>query len=95
MEDNGNEHYQKQQGVRPRHQSGNRHDIRKQTPQEKTGRLTTQAKTTTMAKAGDPDPSCKPTATARAVTVAECEEGIPPESSILFESHLFSLYLSI
>jgi hypothetical protein len=58
-------------------------------------RLTTQAKTTTMAKAGDPVPSCKPIATARAVTVAECEDGIPPESSILLESHLFSLNLSI
>jgi hypothetical protein len=48
-----------------------------------------------MAKAGDPVPSCKPIATARAVTVAECEDGIPPESSILLESHLFSLNLSI
>lgn len=53
------------------------------------------AKMTATAKAADPAPSWKPTATAKADTVAECDEGIPPESSNLLESHLFSLYLSI
>lgn len=48
-----------------------------------------------MAKADPPVPSCKPTAAARAVTVAECEDGIPPELTILLESHLFSLTLHI
>lgn len=51
------------------------------------------AKTREMAKAGPPTPSLRPMATARAVTVAECDDGIPPESSIRFESHLLSLYL--
>lgn len=48
-----------------------------------------------MANADAPVPSRKPIATARAVTVAEWEDGIPPEPSILLESHLFSLYLHI
>lgn len=56
---------------------------------------TMHAKTTATAKAADPAPSWKPIATAKADTVAECDEGIPPESSNLLESHLFSLYLSI
>ena len=51
------------------------------------------AKTKASAKAGPPVPSCKPIATARDVTVAECDEGIPPDPSILLESHLFSLNL--
>lgn len=55
---------------------------------------TTHAKTTAMAKAGPPVPSWRPIEAARAVTVAEWDEGIPPELSILLESHLFSLYLS-
>lgn len=50
---------------------------------------------TAIAKTDDPIPSWKPIATAKADTVAECDEGIPPESSNLLESHLFSLYLSI
>lgn len=56
---------------------------------------TTHAKTSATAKAGPPAPSWRAMAAARAVTVAEWDEGIPPESSILLESHLFSLYLSI
>lgn len=51
-------------------------------------------KTRAIAKAGPPVPWSRPMATVRAVTVAECDDGIPPESSILFESHLLSLYLS-
>lgn len=54
--------------------------------------ITTQAKTTARAKAGPPVPCCRAIAATRAITVAECDDGIPPESSILFESHLFSLY---
>lgn len=56
---------------------------------------TIHAKMTAIAKADEPVPSWKPIATAKADTVAECDEGIPPESSNLLESHLFSLYLSI
>lgn len=56
---------------------------------------TTHAKMTAMAKSDPPVPCCKAIAAARAVTVAECEEGIPPELNILLESHLFSLYLHI
>lgn len=46
-----------------------------------------------MAKAGPPDPSWKAIATAKADTVAEWDEGIPPESSIRLDSHFLSLYL--
>lgn len=56
---------------------------------------TTHANTTAMANADPPVPSCKPTVAARAVTVAECEDGIPPELTILLESHLLSLTLHI
>ena len=56
---------------------------------------TIDAKMIAIAKAGEPAPSWRPIANARADTVAECDEGIPPESSILLESHFFSLYLSI
>lgn len=55
---------------------------------------TTHAKTIAMAKAGPPVPSCRPIVNAKAVTVAECEDGIPPESIIFLESHLLSLYLN-
>lgn len=48
---------------------------------------------TAMANADPPGPSCIPIATARAVTVAECDDGIPPELSILLESHFLSLNL--
>ncbi|MFS7963602.1 hypothetical protein Hanom_Chr08g00740311 [Helianthus anomalus] len=40
-------------------------------------------------------PSCKPMHAARDVTVAECDDGMPPELSILLVSHFFSLYLHI
>jgi hypothetical protein len=56
---------------------------------------TIHARMTAIANTDDAVPSWKPIATAKAVTVAECDEGIPPESSNLLESHLFSLYLSI
>lgn len=48
-----------------------------------------------MAKDDEPGPSCKPMHAARDVTVAECDDGIPPELSILLVSHFFSLYLPI
>jgi hypothetical protein len=54
---------------------------------------TTHAKTNATANAGAPVPSCRPIAVARAVTVAEWDEGIPPDPSILLASHLFSLNL--
>lgn len=37
-------------------------------------------------------PSCRPTATASAVTVAECDDGMPPDPTSCFASHRFSLY---
>lgn len=40
-----------------------------------------------------PKPSCKPTATARAVTVAEWDDGIPPDATSCFRSQHLSLYL--
>lgn len=48
-----------------------------------------------MANADPLVPSSKPIATARAVTVAECEDGIPPEPINRLESHLFSLNLCV
>jgi hypothetical protein len=39
------------------------------------------------------NPSCRPMATASAVTVAECEDGIPPDPTSCLASHRFSLYL--
>ena len=39
------------------------------------------------------NPSCGPTATASAVTVDECDDGIPPDPTSCFASHRFSLYL--
>jgi len=51
--------------------------------------------TTARANADPPVPSCKPIVMARADTPAECDDGIPPEPSILLESHLFSLCLFI
>lgn len=54
---------------------------------------TTHAKTTEMANDDPPAPSCNPIAVARAITVAECDDGIPPDPSILLESHLLSLNL--
>ena len=54
-----------------------------------------QAKTTVMVKDELPNPSWRPIAIVTVDTVAKCDQGIPPESSIILESHLFSLYLSI
>lgn len=56
---------------------------------------TMHAKITARANEELPVPSCRPIATARAATVAECDEGIPPDSSNLLESHLFSLNLYV
>lgn len=56
---------------------------------------TIAAKIVARANEEQPIPSCRPIATARAVTVAECEEGIPPDPSNLLESHLFSLNLHV
>lgn len=53
------------------------------------------AKITARANDDPPVPSFKPIATARAVTVAECEDGIPPDPNSLLESHLFSLNLHV
>ena len=57
------------------------------------GEPTTAAKTAAVAKSELAKPSCRPTATASAVTVAECDDGIPPEPTNCFASHRFSLYL--
>lgn len=48
-----------------------------------------------VAKVEPPRPSCKPTATAREVTVAECDEGMPPDPTSCFKSQRCSLYLHI
>lgn len=55
--------------------------------------LTTEAKMAEVAKSELLNPSCRPTAIASAVTVAECEDGIPPDPTSCFASHRFSLYL--
>lgn len=54
---------------------------------------TMAVRVTAIAKCDPPKPSCKPTAKAKAVTVAECDEGIPPDPTSRFRSHLLSLYL--
>nr|ACN25907.1 unknown [Zea mays] len=59
------------------------------------GEPTTEAKTAVVANSELANPSCSPTATASAVTVAECEDGIPPEPTSCFASHRFSLYLHV
>lgn len=46
-----------------------------------------------VAKSELPNPSWRPTATASATTVAECDDGIPPDPTSCFASHRFSLYL--
>lgn len=48
-----------------------------------------------IAKVELPMPSCNPTAAARAVTVAECDEGIPPDPTSCLRSQRCSLYLHI
>lgn len=52
-------------------------------------------RTTARANEDAPTPSWKPIATASAATVAECDDGIPPDAINLLESHLFSLYLHV
>jgi hypothetical protein len=57
------------------------------------GERTTEAKIAAVAKSELPKPSRSPTATVSAVTVAECDDGIPPDPTSCFGSHRFSLYL--
>lgn len=54
---------------------------------------TTHAKTNAIAKSDPPKPSCKPTAVAKAVTVDEWDDGIPPDPTNCFRFQCFSLYL--
>lgn len=54
---------------------------------------TIQAKTKAIAKRGPPKPSWNPMAAARAVTTAEWDDGIPPDATNCFISHLLSLNL--
>lgn len=54
-----------------------------------------EAKTIARAKAEVWAPSWRPIAVARAATVAQIEEGIPPDTRNLLESHLFSFNLYI
>ena len=60
---------------------------------KKKKRHTIQARTKAVAKRGPPKPSWNPIAAARAVTVAEWDEGIPPDPTSCLGSHLFSLNL--
>lgn len=54
---------------------------------------TVEAKTKEIAKSGPSKPSCNPMADARAVTVAEWDDGIPPDPTNWLRSHLLSLNL--
>jgi hypothetical protein len=54
---------------------------------------TTHAKTSAVAKVALRKPSWIPTATASAVTVAEWDDGIPPEAINCLASQRLSLYL--
>lgn len=56
---------------------------------------TIQAMMSAVAKEEPPRPSCKPTATARAVTVAEWDEGMPPDPMSCLRSQRCSLNLHI
>ena len=56
---------------------------------------TTHAKIDAVANSDPPKPSWKPVATARAVTVAEWEDGIPPDPISCLRSQRLSLYLRI
>jgi hypothetical protein len=55
--------------------------------------MNTLANIAAVAKREQLKPSWNPIATASAVTVAECDDGIPPEPISCLGSHLFSLYL--
>lgn len=57
--------------------------------------LTTHAKINAVANNDPPKPSWNPMATASAVTVAEWDDGIPPDPTSSLKSHLLSLYLQI
>uniref|UniRef100_A0A0A9DMH4 Uncharacterized protein n=1 Tax=Arundo donax TaxID=35708 RepID=A0A0A9DMH4_ARUDO len=54
--------------------------------------ITTLANIAAVAKREQRKPSWKPIAIAKAVTVAECDDGMPPEPMSCLGSHLFSLY---
>lgn len=51
--------------------------------------------TNDIANIDPPKPSCNPMAAARAVTVAEWDDGIPPDPISCLRSHRLSLYLQI
>lgn len=55
--------------------------------------LTTDASIIEIAKRGPPKPSWIPIAIASAVTVAEWDDGIPPDATNCLTSQRFSLYL--
>lgn len=54
---------------------------------------TTHAKISAVANIDPPKPSRRPTPIARAVTVAEWDDGMPPEPRSCLKSHRLSLYL--
>jgi len=56
---------------------------------------TTHANINAIENNDPPKPSWNPTAMARAATVAECEDGIPPDPTSCLRSHRLSLYLQI
>lgn len=66
----------------------------KQINRGRDGKLTTLANIVAVAKRALPKPSWKPMATDNAVTVAEWDDGMPPEPISCLGSHLFSLYLN-
>ena len=53
------------------------------------------AKINAVANSAPPKPSWNPIAVTRAATVAECDEGIPPDPTSCLISHRLSLYLQI
>lgn len=59
----------------------------------KGNKMIPHAKIKAVAKRGPPKPSCRPTATASAVTVVEWDDGIPPDPISCLRSHRLSLYL--
>jgi hypothetical protein len=79
---------------RPMDQCRNDEDLQLATARgQRDGERTTEAKIAAVAKSELPKPSRSPTATVSAVTVAECDDGIPPDPTSCFGSHRFSLYL--
>ena len=57
--------------------------------------LITHAKINVAANSDPPIPSWNAMAMASAVTVAECDEGIPPDPTSCLKSYCLSLYLQI